>query len=420
MITSYKKSNRYLLLLKADEFLRDRCLGAALRVYPGPVFGMAINPAMPKLRLFDHVLQGDPHLAASALAAVKSFEQSHGMIPEAVVPVTEMSLQPALAIASHYDLPFLSADSVAKARNKDLMKEAFLGAGLPTAAYQVWSDRAGLERAIEVVGLPAIVKPCAAAHSVGVIRIDSREDIARAYEYCTSGLKTVKDAWRIEKELFQAETYFDADREVSVEVFNHGGQRRVLAITEKYLTAPPYFAEVGHMVPSRDRDTAGLKELALSACESLGLTRGIAHVEVRIDGDGRFSIVEVAARPGGDGIMDLVERAYGVNMYDLHVRSFLDRVEGMPDAPSLRGVAAIAFMQTAKGTVRAVRSELTLPLEVVSLYLTAKQGDTVGGSLNYDDRLGTVEFFWPEERANLGTRHLDLAAELAARIFEIS
>jgi len=75
------RTKGYLLLLKADEFLRDRCIAAALRRYAGPVVGMAPTPAFPKNRFFDHVLKGDPHLATSALQAVA---KRHGVTPAQV------------------------------------------------------------------------------------------------------------------------------------------------------------------------------------------------------------------------------------------------------------------------------------------------------------------------------------------------
>ena len=167
------------------------------------------------------------------------------------------------------------------------------------------------------------------------------------------------------------------------------------------------------MVPSIDKDNQALRDLALSACESLGITHGVCHVEVRIDRMGVPFLIEVAARPGGDGIMDQVERAYGINLYDLHIRSYLGTLRGIPGSPQLLGVSAIAFMQTRKGLIHEVSSPIQLPKEVVSLYITGRKGGIVGDSLNYDDRVGTVEFFWPGETANLGRKHLEMADTLA-------
>jgi len=56
--------------------------------------------------------------------------------------------------------------------------------------------------------------------------------------------------------------------------------------------------------------------------------------------------------------------------------------------------------------------------EVVSLYLNAKEGTEVGQSLNYDDRLGTVEFFW-RDRILEGEEHIKQGQLLRDQIFSI-
>jgi len=409
----------YLLLLKADEFLRDRAIVAALRSYPGPVVGMSPQPALAHHRMFDHVLTGDPHQSASALQAVRDFERTHGMKPEAVIPVNEMSLYPALEIAQAYGLPFLSRRAVEQARNKAAMKQAFYRQGVSTARHEVFRDLDEMKRAIQRLGLPVVVKPCEAAHSIGVKLIRTAEEIEPAFRYCSAGLEEVREHWRIHNPLFQVEQYIEAEREVSVEVFNQGDQRCVTAVTEKYLTPPPYFAEVGHMVPGAESGNEALRQLALEACRALELTHGVAHVEVRIDAQGRLFVVEVAARPGGDCIMDQVERAYGVNMYQLHIRSYLGQPQQLPRELRPRGTSAIAFMQTRAGTVTRVTPPRQLPAEVTSVYILAREGDVLGQSLNYDSRAGAVECFWPGEGRFMGTRHLELAQHLAEQIFTL-
>jgi hypothetical protein len=107
-------------------------------------------------------------------------------------------------------------------------------------------------------------------------------------------------------------------------------------------------------------------------------------------------------------------------MYDLHLGAYLGTLAAPPEPQPLLGVSAIAFMQTAGGEVRRVSIPRDLPPEVVSLYINKRVGDRVGDSLNYDDRAGTVELFWPNERKNLGQRHLDVAAGLAREIFDVT
>lgn len=421
MFTTYNNNRKkYILLLKADEFLRDRAIRAAARVYDGMVVGMNTAPACPPNRYFDHVLVGDPHLPAAALAAVKRFEREHGMTPEAVVPITEMTMHSAVEIAEAYGLPFLPRSSVNAARDKSLMKAAFNAHGVSTPRHEIFRNLEGLRKAIEEFGYPVIVKPCAAAHSIGIIRIDDESQVENAFRYCSSGLEGVSGNWQIENKLFQAEEYIDARREVSVEVVNHGDHHSVIAVTEKFLTPPPYFAEVGHMIPSPDNDNPKLRALAVDACKALGLDHGASHVEVRINDQGGMFVIEVAARPGGDGIMDLVERACGVNMYEQHIRSYLGKLDALPRDVKIKGTAAIAFMQTKLGTVTEVRIPRELPREVVSLYITARKGSVLGGSLNYDDRAGTVEYFWPGQLTYPGPKHLELTSQLAEQILTIA
>jgi biotin carboxylase len=420
MFTTYKKSNRYILLLKADEFLRDRAILAALRSYPGMVVGMSVAPALSPNRFFDHVLTGDPHRPDATLQAVKAFEAKHGMIPEAVIPITEMTLHSAQCVAEAYGLPFLSGSCVSKVRNKDEMRKAFRDFDLASPRHMIFSNIEELRSAIAELRYPVIVKPCSAAHSVGVIRIDSEDEVQAAYQYCVSGLEGIAESWSIEASSFQVEEYVDAEQEVSVEVFNQGKQHTIIAVTDKSITPPPFFAEVGHMVPSRESDNRRVRELAIAACEALGITHGVSHVEIRIDDHGRPFLIEVAARPGGDGIMDLVERAYAVNLYELHIRSYLSQHVEIPSRPVARGTSAIAFFKSETGKIVEVDPPKELPDHIVSLYISGRAGQETNGSLNYDERLGTVEFFWPDsaplEREN---EHLKSTEELFHRIFKM-
>ena len=136
-------------------------------------------------------------------------------------------------------------------------------------------------------------------------------------------IERYRDDFPIEGTHYMVEQYVDSLEEVSVEVLCHEDRRQTLAVTEKFLSEPPMFAEVGHLVACHRTNDTALTALAEKACEALGIDRGIAHVEVKFDSKGAPWLIEAAARPGGDGIMDQVERAYGYNPYTLHVASWL-------------------------------------------------------------------------------------------------
>ena len=371
MFKTFDNKKDYVLLLRADEFLRDRSIMAAAKSFDGMIVGMHKNPALLHNRMFDHVLIGDPHSEDDALQAVIAFEQSTGMKPAAVVPITEMTLRSASVIAQHYGIRFLSDESVASARDKLLMKEAFISHQVSTPEYRQFSSFEELEKACDEIQYPVIVKPSEAAHSVGVKLVESASELKQAYNYCVDGAAGSSSEWGYDANKLQVEKYIESMQEVSVEVVNFESKHQVIAITDKSLTPKPFFAEIGHLVPSLDTDNEALRQLAVDACASLNLTHGVSHVEIRIDEEGTPFVIEVAARPGGDGIMDLVERAYGVNMYELHIRSYLGSLnkDTFDRQYEPLGTAAIAFMPAQEGVIQSVNSTLKLPDEVVNLYL---------------------------------------------------
>lgn len=420
MFSTFSNNKNYILLLKADEFLRDRSIVAAARDFDGMICGMSKVPALERIRHFDEILCGDPHRPDSALMAVKEFEIRTGLIPKAVIPITEMTLSSAALIAQEYGLPFLNSETVVASRNKAIMKKCFIDSNVPTAKSISFSTFEELTTASEQLGFPVIVKPVEAAHSVGVRKISSLEELKDGFEYCVNGLKSISDQWGIEDYLFLVEEYIDSVQEISVEIINLKNEHHIVAITDKFLTEPPFFAEIGHSVPSVHSGDQAIRDAAVAACHSLGLSYGVSHVEIRINKLGSPFVIEVASRPGGDGIMDLVERAYGINMYDLHIRSYLGTLDlNVLSNISFLGAAAIAFLPTRKGVVNKIVVPTKLPREVVGLYLNAKIGDLVGHSMNYDDRLGTVEFFW---RGAMNTKplHLTIAKELSESIYVIN
>jgi len=413
----------YLLLLGFDLFLRERSVVAAQRVFPGPVVGMACfgGPPLRPHRFIDHVLPGSPLSEEAALAAVTGFEAATGLRPRAVVPLLDLTLKPGRRVAERYGLPYLTAECIENSRDKDLMKQVFHRHGLPAPRHAVFSDREELDAAVAHVGLPCVLKPRELGGSLGVVRVDRAEDLEAAFAHCVHALDSHAEQLFVGKGRLQAETFVPAEAEVSIEVLNAGSQRTILAVTDKALGPSPFFAEMGHAVPSAYSGNARLRELALTSCAALGIDRGVAHVEVRITSPDEMYLIEVGARPGGDGILDQVERAYGISPYELHVRAYLDDLPELPAVPEPAGTSAIAFLKARPGRIAEVEIPAELPPEVVSLYVTAKPGDAAGSASDYDQREGAVELFWPEIATERPTdRHVEIAARLAERIFRVA
>lgn len=415
---------RYLLLLGADMALRERALVAALRVFHGPVATTSTSRPARGARHFDHILAGDCLDADSTLRAVLDFEAQTGMLPAAAVPFVDPSLMSAHAVARHYGLPCLSLDGIQHSSlNKDLMKERLAQHGIPTPRHLPFADLPSLRAVIGELGLPCVLKPSGFGGSMGVILVRDASDVDEACEYAIRTFEENYARFSIKNHRLQAEPYCDLPHEVSVEVFCHGDRREVLAVVDKDLAPAPFFAEMGHRVPSAYSDVAPLRELAVRACASLGLDRGLAHVEIRHDGGAEMQVIEVGARTGGDGILDLVERVFGVAPYEWHIRSYLGEVDGWPVLTAPTGVAAIAMLKAPPGRIAEVRRPRASLAEPVLRYeVFAAPGDVSGRAECYEQREGYVEVFWPGRRPNEvpDGAHLTLAAELVEDLFRVT
>src|SRR3954470_16255653 len=70
--------------------------------------------------------------------------------------------------------------------DKHYMKIVFGSAGLPLLPYAVVGDRAwrgdpeSCRRAVDALGYPVFVKPCRGGSSIGISKVDSRDDLDSA------------------------------------------------------------------------------------------------------------------------------------------------------------------------------------------------------------------------------------------------
>ena len=403
--------------------LRERAVVAALRVFDGPIATLSTSRPYRGSRHFDFVLTGDCLDADSTLRAVVGFEQETGLVPAAAVPFVDPSLMSGYAVATHFGLPYLALDAIRHSSvNKDLMKQRFAAHGICTPPHVPFRDLPSLRAAIELIGLPCVLKPSGFGGSMGVILVREENEVSSAYEYVSRTFRENYARFSIKNHGLQAEAFCDLPYEVSVEVFNHGKRREAIAVVDKALGPVPFFAEMGHRVPSVHSELAVLRDLATEACTALGLDHGFAHVEIRLDGVDRMEVIEVAARTGGDGILDLVERAFGIAPYECHIRSYLDQLDTWPTPKAGRGVAALAVLKARAGRVVEVRPPPSIPEPVVRYDVFASVGDPSGPPECYEQREGYVECFWPGTGPGEVSRdaHLDLAATLAEQMFQMA
>lgn len=413
----------YILIVGGDVSLRERSLAGALRAASGkPVFTVSKNRESPGLRYFDGFIYSDIADHETIIVEAEKFAKATGVKPCAVIPTNDFTVTSTAKVAEHFGLTRNSARTIEICRDKYAMKKVFAEAGIPVPKFRGFSTYEEVQEFIHEFTFPIVIKPREMAGSLGVIKVDRLEDLEAAYVQSVQDVLSFNGEDFFPGDIFQIEEYIDFEFEVSVEVLHYQGQRAVLAVTDKQLGAEPHFVELGHIVPSVHSGNQTLIDCALRACEVLGIEYGLAHFEARVSRSGEVKVIEVAARTGGDAIMDLISDVYGVNPYELHVRSYLGAEPDFPQRTA-NGVAAIAFLKAPLGTVAKVdrSSELLAAPDVRFYSITAKAGDFIKPLTSWLEREGFVRLYWPDDstagRSEPTDKGLRRAREISNEIF---
>jgi len=410
------------IVILGGEFpLRERVLAGAIRAASGArVVTIAKSRLNPAIKFFDDVISADVMVPEDVVAAMKRHVEQTGSRPIAVIPMNDFVVRTGLAVAQAFGLPYNSPDTVEACRDKFLMKEVLHAAGLPVPRFAKFRTSQELMTVARAFSFPVVIKPGELAGSVGVIKVETPAELAPAYARCLEDIRNLGGTFHTREDEFVIEEYIPLENEVSVEVICFGNTHRTIAVTDKYLGEEPYFVEIGHSVPSIHNANEVVRSVAERACAALGIERGVAHVEMRVMPSGEVRLIEVGARTGGDCIMDLVERAFGVNPYYLHVQSYLGIEPSLPEHLAPRGLAAVGFLKADVGVIQRVTPPRSLPECVVNMQITAKPLDVSEPPVSWKFREGSVEFLWrnrlPERRWR---EHLQITQDLARKIFTV-
>jgi biotin carboxylase len=406
----------YVLLLGANQYLRERAFSGAKSVTHLPIWSADVDPIKTLNRYFDHCIKANS-LEAESLLSVIAHYHSKGWTPRVVIPLNDWTLKSANEVNQRLGLRHLSEQTTELARNKFAMKQAFQKSQVKTAAFILIKDEKELLSAVDKIGLPVVIKPYDFGGSGGVYLARTESEALQALQESQALMHQYAKSFRIEGDRFLVEQYIASPEEVSVEVLCYQDKYHVVTVTEKYLSPEPWFAEMAHLVPSHRAGDTALQQLACQACKALGIEFGMVHVEIKIK-DGEGWVIEVGARPGGDGIMDQIERAYEINPYSLHVSAYL----GQDPFPLLKEVkplrtAAIAFLKAAPGKITAIQLPDKLPDSVRSFKIQAEVGAISEDPICWRAREGVVEYTWDQFFMSKSDLPLSITQDLAAQIF---
>ncbi len=253
-------------------------------------------------------------LEALALDLAREYPIRH------VVACQERDLERAAELRDILGLPGQRMDTVLPYRDKVVMKQRALAAGVPVAPYREIECATELIGFVEQHGFPVVLKPRDSAGSVGLRILESREDLA---DYLADGF----------------DLYGPYQPNLLAEAFVHGSMCHVDGLVVNGRVALAWPSEYQYALASFATDTGPRLDLTLDLDDplahrllefteqALGALSGpenfAFHAEVFHTPEGELVLCEVACRTGGAAIRDIVRTMFGIDPSESWVRAQL-------------------------------------------------------------------------------------------------
>lgn len=206
---------------------------------------------------------------------------------------TDFSVLTMSRIAEEMYLPGINYNSAKIIKNKASVRKLLFEAQADDTGYSYEIDSLeAIDEVLPKIKFPIMMKPVDGSGSRGASKVENADDFAKAAEFAMSGSITHRAV---------AEPFIEG-REYGVESFVDNGVIHVLAVMQKDMTQPPYYAELGHAIPSglSDEVETKVKSCVYRAIYALGVNHGSVNMDLLITNEGNVHIVDIGARMGGN------------------------------------------------------------------------------------------------------------------------
>jgi len=287
--------------------------------------------------------------------------------PVAVVAVATGAVIAAAAIREHFRLPGISSMIAQRCHNKLVMKKAINSSAIPTAPWLETTGESTPEGLVQVLGLPLVLKLPISSGGRGVWVCERISEIAR---HLRPGLL--------------AEGFVEG-LEMSIETFHANGE--VIFQNHTGYLIP----RVANVLPAKlsTQERQSIESLSEEVHRGLGIESGITHMEVFLTRDGPV-FGEIAARPPGGYLMELMRRAYEFDPWEALLRIALGEGPTLP--MSARHHAGVWLLHPGQGTVdqiEGLESAKSLP-GITDVVCSLQAGDCLSARVGSGESVGRI------------------------------
>ena len=243
-------------------------------------------------------------------------------------------------------------------------------------------------------GYPLIVKPVDGAASIGVVRVDDERQLLAALDGIDLARHEVEAF--VEGQVYHVDGYTDATGQVPFQAVS-----RYLNSCLDFARYQPLGSVLLQASPLRTR----IADFSRQCLQALGLRDTAFHLELFVCEDGRLVFLEVGARVGGSEVPHLINRVFGVNLYEHWLKNLLGEPATLPgqDSDPSGGWLIIPKPRQLPCTVLEAPSQRT---QVASLWreLLPQPGEVLEAGGGYDALQGGRFIFTGSDQAGLHDR----------------
>lgn len=359
------------------------------------------SPVVRELIEWEYQLPG----AADTLLAARP-----DLTASAVVPLVEYATPCAARLAERLGVPGAGLGAAELLRDKSLLRKVTRAAGVPNPASQEVSSPEQVAAFMAAHAGPVILKPANRQGAVGTQIVHDPSSVETAWAACVQHDEGifVPDRERAVRMLVEECV---VGHEYSVEMVVRDGSDLFVNVTDKVLYPGSRPVELGHVLPAAISPelAESLRESTLTVLRAVGFGSGVVHCEWIVR-DGTPYLVECAGRFPGDGIIEMIERAYEEPIGQ-HYFSVMRGLEPPPMPRTAPQAAAVRFMQAAPGEILSIGGldEARAIPGVVSCSIGPGVGDTVPELRSSWDRVGSAMVLAPTagEAVRLAEKAID-------------
>lgn len=314
----------------------------------------------------------DVNVYEQLLAACQAVTDTVGKIDSLIV-LSEFTLEVAAKVRETLNIDGPKTDEVKAYRDKVCMKEIVQQSGLAVPKFTELNEDSQAED-FSHWDLPLILKPRGGAASIGVHKVETRDQLAQLFS--TIALSDYELEEFIEGDVYHIDGYVNAKGDVAFQC--------VSRYVNDCLAFSNEGAPLGSYIVKNDPVGTAIEAFSLKVCRALSLSKTPFHLEV-FWSQGQPVFLEIGARVGGAEVPHLINRVFGVNLY--HV--WLTELSGQP-MPSIKpketGAGGWLIFPKPEDVAKKVVNIAPLKTEIQGIWreLIPDQGDVLAPGGSYD------------------------------------